>query len=74
VEYFAASGIPVSAKRWAALLRDLAVRPAGETQAGPRGGRGKALYYTREMQELHRDLAEWLIRIPDGASPDPRGG
>ena len=74
-EYFAASGIPVAPRRLAAIIRALAISPAGETRAGERGGRGKALYSVRELQALHRDLAEWLIRIPDpgpGASEDPR--
>lgn len=73
--WFSAAGVPVEPRRLAQIIRALAWRPVGETRSGDRGGRGKALYSSRDFQTLHRDLAEWLVRIPDpgvGASPDPR--
>lgn len=74
-DYFAAAGIPVEPRRLAAIIRALAIAPVGSTRSGERGGRGKALYPVADLQALHRDLAEWLARIPDpppGASADPR--
>jgi CubicO group peptidase (beta-lactamase class C family) len=74
-DYFAAAEVPVEPRRLAAIIRALAWRPVGETRSGERGGRGKAQYLARDFQMLHRDLAEWLVRIPDpgaGASSDPR--
>jgi hypothetical protein len=73
--YFADAGIPVEPRRLAAIIRALDWRPVGETRSGVKGGRGKALYLTSDFQRLHRDLAEWLVRIPDpgaGSSEDPR--
>ena len=73
--YFAASGIPFDAWRLALVIKALSIRRAGEARPGPSGGRGKAMYPVGDLQALHRDLAEWLIRIPDpgpGASEDPR--
>lgn len=70
-DYFAAAGVPVEPRRLASIIRALAWRPVGETRSGERGGRGKALYPARDFQLLHRDLAEWLARIPDpGVSAD----
>jgi hypothetical protein len=78
-DYFAAAGLPIPGgpRRLAAIIgrRALAWQPVGETPSGERGGRGKALYPARDFQLLHRDLADWLARIPDpgeGASSDPR--
>jgi hypothetical protein len=78
-DWFAAAGVPVPGgpRRLAAIIKALAWKPVGETRSGERGGRGKALYSSRDFQLLHRDLAEWLARIPDpgaGASEDPREG
>jgi hypothetical protein len=82
VAYFAAAGVPVgpdpaaAPRRLAAIIKALDLRPVGRTPSGPQGGVGKALYSTAELQALHRDLAEWLIRIPDpgpGAPGDPGG-
>lgn len=73
--YFAAAGIPVDPRRLAVIIgaRGLAWTPVGETRPGEKGGRGKALYPVQDFQDLHRDLAEWLIRIPQpepGATPE----
>jgi hypothetical protein len=77
VAVFARAGVPVgpdpddAARRLTAIIRALGWRPIGETRSGEKGGRGKALYPAQDFQDLHRDLAEWLIRIP-GQTPSDR--
>jgi hypothetical protein len=66
--YFEASGVPIDPVRATAVLkltaiiRALEIRPVGRAPSGPQGGVGRALYSVRQLQALHRDLAEWLVR------------
>jgi hypothetical protein len=56
--WFASQGDHADPAQLRAIIRALHWLPAGEAQAGPKGGRGHALYPIRALMDLHKAVTE----------------
>ena len=56
--WFISQGDTADPAQLRAIIRALRWHPAGEAQAGPKGGRGHALYPIGDLMRLHKAVAE----------------
>jgi len=68
-EWFTAQGDTADPAQLRGIIRWLHWTPAGEAQAGPKGGRGHALYPIRALMDLHKAVTELGRHAAPGNGP-----